>query len=87
MREPIKIWPVFLLGYSEIKTMKSRVINKVALYPPHFVVHLIPLGARINSYFHFVELQHALARLNRRGSRGDEPARSLLIKHFLAVRR
>ena len=67
------------------------VIKEVALDPPDLVVHLLPLGARINVHLHFRKLQWAaFARFRRALGRflglGDEPLFSLLVEHLLAVR-
>src|SRR5271170_7434990 len=65
----------------------ARVVEEIAFDAPDFVVHLLPLGARLHPDFHGVEFERAFAGL--RGCRGgrDEPRFALLIEKLFAVER
>src|SRR5690349_13017539 len=85
----LQVRGVLLFGGRKIQTMVVRIVEEVALDPPYFVVHLIPLHARIDVYLHRVEMKSAVARLGHDGRRRNEPrragARPLTIKRLLAV--
>src|SRR3989454_8728080 len=65
--------------------MMVRVIEEVALDAPHLVVHLVPLGPRVDITSQLVQLQSSFAGLWR-GSRGpDDPPRPLPVENLFAV--
>src|SRR5277367_200512 len=64
-----------------------RIVEEIAFDAPDFVVHLLPLGARLHPDFHGVELESAFAGLRRRRGGRNEPGFALLIEKLFAVER
>src|SRR5271155_2324408 len=64
-----------------------RIVEEIAFDAPDFVVHLLPLGARLDPDFHGVEFERAFAGLRRRRGGRNEPGFPLLIEEFFAVER
>src|SRR5262249_18107199 len=87
MRQTIEVGFVSSLCTPQVQSVKSRVIEKVALYAPDLVIHLRPLLARIDFHFHLVQLEHPLPGLNGCGGCGDEKRRPLRIDHLFSIRR
>ena len=86
--QTLQVPRVLLLGGVEVEPMMVRVVEEVPLDAPHFVVHLVPFGARVDVSFHFVHLQRALARFRRRIRFCDAPRLVLLpIQDFFAIAR
>src|SRR4029078_1119448 len=79
---------VSLLGVPEIQAVIRRIVEKVPLHAPCLMVHLLPLGTRVDVNFHLADVQNTFTGLQRqrRGADG-EAARSLPEQHFLAVGR
>src|SRR5690242_4597702 len=85
----LQIRRVLLLGSGKVQPVMARVVKEVALDPPNFVVHLIPLGARVGINLHRIEVQGAFSGLGSRRRRRDKPgstvSRTLAVKRLLAV--
>src|SRR5215831_18635420 len=69
--------------------MKARIVEKIALDSPDFVVHLAPLGAWVHAHLHFVHLEYALTGLERRrrsgGDGSNRPVLALPEEHLFAI--
>ena len=55
--------------------MQVRIVEVAALDAPHLAEHLLPLGDGVDPHVQCIELQHALAWLDRRGSGRDHELR------------
>ena len=62
-----------------------RIVEEVALDAPDFVVHLLPLGARVHVNFHVRQLERPGIRLGRLAGGRDAPLLALFVQHLLAV--
>ena len=67
--------------------MVVRVVEEIALDPPHLAEHLAPLGARIDRDLDGLELERTFAGLRRFVGAADEPFGLRLPEHLLALRR
>ena len=79
-----------LLGRREVEAVGVRVVEEVALDAPDLVVHLPPLGARIDPHLQALELLIAPSPVLRRGVAVPatyEPLLVLRVQDLLAVRR
>ena len=73
------------LGLLQVQPVKVRVVEEIAFDAPDLVIHLPPLGRRVNIHFHVVQFERALAGFRRLGGIGDIKSVVLAIQHFLAV--
>src|SRR5262249_36003406 len=70
----------------EIEAVEAGVVEEVAFDAPDFVIHLLPLGARIDAHLDVVELEQTVAGLGRGGGIDDVPlVGALTIKQLFAV--
>ena len=61
-----QVHAIFLLRCGNIQAVVIRVVQKVALDPPHLFVHLVPFRARVDVHLHlsrFTLLRQASGRL------------------------
>ena len=76
-----------LFRRDEIETVIVRVVKEVALDAPDLVIHLLPIGARIDENFHSTRIERARAGLRRFRRRHDEPVPILRVERLFAVGR
>ena len=94
MPDDIQIRLVEFFRRFQVEAVQVRIVKEIALAAPDFLVHLLPLGLRIDAHFHLAGLQHIrpAGRSRRhwraeRRRRRDHPVRPLAIENFFAVGR
>jgi hypothetical protein len=50
--ERVQVFFVLLLGVGHVEAVQIGIVEEAALDAPHFVVHLLPFGKRIDVDFH-----------------------------------
>ena len=91
--EAVEIWLIFLLRLRKIETVMVRVIKKVSLHSPRFVILMLPHVAWLDVNLHRIELQRPFARLWFGAVSGrllgvcDGPLLAFPIEQLVAVRR